>query len=174
MMSRSTVLAFVLYATAAMPLAAGACAPGTGGHIIPRPTKPAEPRSPTDLLLRMALAEVLKEPRESVLPRRGPVLLLRDGPHVSPHILPADTAQGIALVSADQLEALAAQPGTDHYYYLSLRVLSMDAQQAVVNVQLFPAIAKGSIAMCCWTIDRRYLRTAAGWTFDRLVGGGVY
>jgi len=166
MMSRSTVLAFVLFA--------GACTAGTGGHIVPRPAKPAEPRSPTDFLLRMALAEVLKEPWESVLPRRGPVLLLRDGPHVSPHILPADTPQGIALVSADQLQALAAQPGTDHYYYLTVRVLSMDVQQAVVNVQLFPAIAKGSIAMCCWTIDRRYLRTAAGWTFDRLVGGGVY
>ena len=71
-MSRSTVLAFVLFA--------GACTAGTGGHIVPRPAKPAEPRSPTDFLLRMALAEVLKEPWESVLPRRGPVLLLRDGP----------------------------------------------------------------------------------------------
>jgi len=53
-------------------------------------------------------------------------------------------------------------------------VLAMDAQQAVVNEQLFPAISKGSIALCCWTIDRRYRRTAEGWTFDRLVGGGVY
>jgi hypothetical protein len=173
-MGRSTIAALVLCGTATVVVCAGACAAGNHAHLVPRPTQPAEPRNPTDLLLRIALAEVLKEPREFVLPPRGPALLLRNGPHVSPHILPADTPRGIALMSAEQIEALAAQAGTDRTFYVRVRVLSMDAQEAVVNVQLFPALTKGSIAMCCWTVDRRYLRTAAGWTFDRLVGSGVY
>lgn len=126
MMIRSTILVLVLCATAAAPFSAGACAPGTQTHVLTRPTKPAEPRNPTDVLLRIALTEVLNEPREFVLPARGPVLLLRDGSHVSPRILPANTPRGIALISAEQLEGLAAQSGTHHYYYLQVRVLSMD------------------------------------------------
>lgn len=169
----SIILALVLRGTVAVALVAGAPTAWTQGAVVPTPTNPEPPRNPTDLLLRTSLAEVLKEPREFIVPRRGPVLLLRSGPHVTPYILPADTARGIAILSADQLRALATSAG-DEYFYLQVRVLSIDAQHAVVNVQLFPALAEGSIAMCCWTIDRRYRRTADGWIFDRLVGGGVY
>ena len=173
-MSASILLALVLCGTAAVSHLSVTPPATTQGASVPEPTKPAAPRNPTDLLLRTSLAEVLKEPREFIAPRRGPVLLLRDGPHVTPHILPPDTARGIALVSADELKALAASAGSDSYFYLRVRVLAMDAQQGVVKVQLFPAVAEGSIAMCCWTIDRRYRRTPDGWVFDRLVGGGVY
>jgi hypothetical protein len=168
------IVAFVLSGAAAVPLPAGAPHARIQGDIVPRPTEPAAPRNPTDLLLRTSLAEVLKEPREFIRPRHGPVLILRDGPHVTPHILPADTPRGIALVSAEQLTALAASGATGGYFYLTLKVLSMDARQAVVNVQLLPAVAGGAVALCCWTIDRRYRRTADGWIFDRLVGAGVY
>ena len=161
-MSRSTILVFRALRNCRRTAFRRRARAGTRGHIVPRPTKPVEPRNPTDLLLRTALAEVLKEPWEFILPRRGPVLLLPGRlPHVSPRVLPANTAQGIALVSADQLEALAAQAGTDHYYYLKVRVLSMDAQQAaVVNVQLFPAIARGSTP--CTVDDRSSLSTHRG------------
>jgi hypothetical protein len=140
---------------------------------VPDATRPEPPRTATDALLRVALTEVLKEPHEGLPPRRGPVLLRTDGPHVSARILPRDTAPGIALVSAEQLRALATAAGPGRFYYLTMQVTSMDASEAIVYVRLLPAVAEGQTAFCCWSTYRRYVRTTTGWTFDRVVGGGV-
>jgi hypothetical protein len=140
---------------------------------LPKPTRPQPPKTAADELLRTALAEVLKEPREAIVPRQGPVLVRKDGRHVSARIIPPQTDRGVALVTAEQLAALGSNGGPERYYFLTLRVLWMEKDHAVVDVTLLPAVAKGEVAMCCWSVEREYRRTAAGWTFQRVVGGGV-
>jgi hypothetical protein len=170
------ILGLTLSVTLAAPVrsrsADAAVTAGPTRPAVPKPTRPKPPKTPVDELLRTALAEVLKEPREAIVPRQGPVLLRKDGPHVTARVIPPEADRGIALVTARQLEELAS-PGRTEHYYLTLRLRSMTGQRAIVDVTLLPAVAKGDIAMCCWSVEREYRRTATGWAFERVVSESV-
>ena len=146
---------------------AAGCRPGASSEAdsnrrLPQPTRPKPPRDANDALFLTALAEVLKEPREAIVPRQGPVLVLKNGPHVSARIIPPGTERGIALVTATQLEALATQAEPGHFYYLTLRLLRTEHDQAVVEVALLPAVRRSHVAMCCWSVERLDARPPVG------------
>ena len=173
------LLTFVVALSASLALAGisrsaePAVAAALTGPAVPKPTKPTAPKTEPDELFRTALAEVLKEPREAIVPRQGPVLVRKDGPHVSSRIIPPGTERGIALVTPSQLEALAGMAPTGRFYYLTLRLHSTTEERAVVEVTLLPAVVKGQLPMCCWSVEREYRRTSTGWVFERVVSEGV-
>jgi hypothetical protein len=174
---RPLILALALSGPIALPGIVPSAAPaepaGPARRQVPAPTRPQPPKTAVDELFRTALTEVLKEPREAIVPRQGPVLVRKDAPHVSARVIPPQAERGVALVTAAELERLATGGGPDRFYYLTLQLLRMDGTQAVVAVTLLPAVPKGHVAMCCWTVERLYRRTATGWVFERLVGEGV-
>ena len=141
-------------------------------------TNPESPTSSTELLFRTALTEVLEERfelaehYEKLNRHGGPALLLRDSPLISARILPTQSTLGVALLSREELEALAESGKRDNY--LSMRLISYSDETAVVSIYLGPLLRKNHFALCCWTLDIRYDHSENGWRFVRIVQRAVH
>ena len=132
-------------------------------------TKPEPPLDTSDLLLRTALQDLLKEPRRELDPKYGPVIIAKEGAAISARILPADWEPGFALLSREEILALKSSPAR---FYLRITTTWLSPNE--VDVSIYAGPVGSRIPLCCWRLTKRYERAGDGWKFVRLVYGAIH
>ena len=131
------------------------------------PTQPAAPIDASDFLLRTVLAEMVGVGYPEL--KDGPIITERNDPAVSPRVLPDNWKPGFALLTRSEIRAV------DKRYYMTLRTKWRSPDQADVTVYVGPT-GQGidGIALCCFTLVKRYERTDGAWRFVRVVAEAIH
>jgi hypothetical protein len=79
------------------------------------------------------------------------------------------------LVNSQQLETIASRPAIVRPTYVSVRVESVEDDNAVVLVGVYPALRKGETALCCSAKTTLYALNRQGlWTFSRTLSSVIH